>query len=77
MYNLTRADYQALRELQNDSCAICGIHQDDCKGSLHIDHCHITRKVRGLLCRHCNQGLGHFRDSKERLIAAITYLAHD
>jgi hypothetical protein len=41
---------------------------------LAIDHDHLTGKVRGLLCARCNQGIGLFSDSPERLEKAIGYL---
>ena len=42
--------------------------------SAHRDHDHKTGLNRGLLCAHCNLGLGHFRDSVDLLSAAIKYL---
>jgi hypothetical protein len=39
-----------------------------------IDHCHKTKKVRGLLCYRCNFGLGNFKDNIELLKSAILYL---
>lgn len=44
------------------------------KKSLSIDHNHQTGKVRGLLCHHCNVGLGHFKDNIELLNSALDYL---
>jgi hypothetical protein len=70
-YNITEAEVDALLEAQNGLCAICKEPQES---ALHIDHCHSRQKVRGLLCENCNRGLGMFRDSKERLLAAIVYL---
>lgn len=37
-------------------------------------HDHKTGKIRGLLCRACNHGLGNFLDSIENLEEAINYL---
>ena len=42
--------------------------------NINIDHDHTTLKVRGILCRHCNLGLGFFRDNKKFLKNAIAYL---
>lgn len=39
-----------------------------------VDHCHKTKRVRGIICHHCNLVLGHARDSVEVLSAAIAYL---
>lgn len=39
-----------------------------------VDHCHRTRRVRGLLCGRCNTMLGHARDSPEILRAGAAYL---
>jgi hypothetical protein len=41
----------------------------------HIDHDHLTGKVRGLLCHHCNAALGHVKDDPAILAALIKYLA--
>ena len=39
-----------------------------------LDHCHDSKKIRGILCGHCNTGLGAFKDDISRLNAAIEYL---
>lgn len=66
---LTPAEIEAIRIKQNDQCAICGtLHPTD------LDHCHASDKVRWLLCRHCNRGLGAFRDQPALLRKAAALL---
>ena len=72
-YGLSWDSYLALLEKQNSCCAICGVRENADK-SLDIDHDHTTGKVRGLLCGHCNRGLGNFKDSTELLENAVKYL---
>jgi Recombination endonuclease VII len=50
-------------------CAICGSEEN-----LHIDHDHNTGKIRALLCRSCNIGLGHFKDEPSLLVRGVDYL---
>ncbi|WP_371872188.1 endonuclease VII domain-containing protein [Phytohabitans houttuyneae] len=74
-YGMTEADYDALLEAQGGLCAICGGPPGDSRGFRpHIDHCHKTGRVRGILCNLCNQGLGGLRDDPEILRSAIAYL---
>jgi hypothetical protein len=63
-------EYQRLIDKSGGRCAICENDEKD----LVIDHDHKTGKVRGLLCRQCNSGLGMFGDSMDILKAAILYL---
>jgi hypothetical protein len=71
-YALTSAEFESMRTKQNNLCAIC---LSSSKKSLHIDHCHSTGKVRGLLCMKCNIALGLFKDSLNLLERAIEYLS--
>jgi hypothetical protein len=50
-------------------CVICGSVED-----LVVDHCHKTNIIRGMLCNHCNRGLGNFKDDPELLEFARMYL---
>lgn len=68
-YGITLADLKVLEQKQNNLCAIC----DEPK-PLHVDHCHKTGKVRGLLCNNCNNGLGRFKDNASRLRRAADYI---
>jgi len=66
--------YNEMFEQQNGCCKICNTHQSKLNRSLHVDHCHKTKEVRGLLCSGCNTGLGLFIDNKEFLLNACKYL---
>ena len=75
-YGLDWEAYHAILKMQNDCCAIC-LSPDSgsmCSQRLFVDHCHVTGKVRGLLCHHCNSALGHFQDNIHILQSAITYV---
>lgn len=75
-YGLTDEQYQAMLEKQEGRCSICGTAPKSpaTKYVLHVDHDHETGHIRGLLCPHCNHGLGKFKDSVELLQKAIDYL---
>ncbi len=68
-YGLTVAEYRAMVAAQGGRCLICKKRK-----KLVIDHCHNSTRVRGLLCSHCNSGLGYFFDTPERLEEAAVYL---
>ena len=76
LYGMTPEEYDEWFYKQGGQCAICGREDAGRKGSKYfsIDHDHKTGKVRGLLCRHCNVGLGSFMDDPELLVSAIQYL---
>jgi len=61
---------------QNNLCAICHNEFKPFK-DIHIDHNHITGKVRGLLCSKCNMSLGGFDDKINNLESAIIYLKNN
>ena len=77
-YGMTQKEYNKIFEQQNGVCAIC--NQAETFGQygklipLAVDHNHETDKIRGLLCRNCNLGIGYFNDSPELLKEVINYL---
>lgn len=74
-YNITKEEYLTLVKNQNNLCAICKEPEKNRK--LAIDHCHISGKVRGLLCTNCNLGIGNLQDRIDVLHSAINYLEHN
>lgn len=62
-------------ETQGNVCAICGT-DDPGKLDFCADHCHETGQKRGVLCRKCNSGLGHFGDDIETIKKAVEYLEY-
>lgn len=74
---LSDAEYTALLEAQNHSCAICGINASEEKHGLYVDHSYSTHKVRGLLCHKCNTGIAFFKDNPDHLAMAIEYLVRN
>lgn len=77
-YGLTLDGLAVLWESQDRSCAICqrpiSLNASEKSSKPHIDHCHVSGVVRGLLCLTCNTGLGMFGDSTDLLDAAKSYL---
>lgn len=80
-FGLTQEGYLTLLHEQQGVCKICLKPETSVRqGSvlaLAVDHCHKTGRVRGLLCSHCNKGLGHYKDDPKRLRAAADYLERD
>ena len=74
-YGLTQEEFHTLWNLQAGRCAICVERLiDDGTRLTHIDHCHKSGEIRGILCKDCNFGLGWFKDSKNLLLRAHDYL---
>ena len=69
LYNMTLKQYDQMFEAQNGNCAICGL--PELMSRLSVDHNHETGKIRGLLCRRCNSGLGWYESHCQK---AIEYL---
>lgn len=67
---------------QNSKCLICfkDLNLPNSYPTIDHDHSHCNKKhgcsecIRGVLCNHCNLGLGHFKDNIETIKQAIKYL---
>ena len=73
-YGLTMAEFEAMLASQGGVCAICGGPPNGPGKRYHVDHCHDTKKVRGLLCGKCNTAIGLLNHDPARLRAAAKYL---
>ena len=60
-YGITLEDYGVILAFQGGVCAICS--RPPAGRALHLDHDHVTKRPRGLLCFNCNRRvLGRQRD---------------
>jgi|SRR5262245_1296222 len=78
-YGITVTDYDRLLAEQGGGCALCGVKPEDLtqgryRTYLHVDHCHDTGRVRGLLCPEHNLLIGRFGDSPAMFRKIVAYL---
>jgi hypothetical protein len=81
VYSIDKDLYTQLYEFQGNLCAICKRANGKTR-RLSVDHDHkccdsrtsCGECVRGLLCRPCNDILGHLRDSTEAVARLMGYL---
>lgn len=71
-YRLAKSQYLNLVSAQNSSCKLCNKKEID-HFKLHVDHCHETKIVRGLLCGKCNQGIGLLNHDPNLIQKAALY----
>lgn len=63
------------RLLETDfACQSCGDRYSESTSYLNIDHCHLTKNVRGVLCRPCNLALGLLKDDPKRIRNLALYI---
>jgi hypothetical protein len=74
LFGIDLLQYKLLLEKQNYCCLICGMTQKENGKDLAVDHSPITGKIRGLLCKNCNVGLGYFKDQPTLIRKAADYL---
>ena len=74
-YGISLQEFNDLRVKQDFLCAICSKHETESNKGLHTDHCHETKKIRGLLCNSCNLAIGMMKHNITLLSKAIQYLS--
>lgn len=72
-YGLSLEDYRRMVAARGGLCDCCGKEPRGKRG-LFVDHDHVTEKVRGLLCYHCNSGIGRLGDDLGGVRLAEAYL---
>jgi hypothetical protein len=65
-FNIPREQYERMR---GQHCDICWRF-----GRMYVDHCHLTKQIRGMLCLNCNTALGQMKDRPDLLRRAAEYL---
>ena len=73
-YGITNAEYDALLAAQDGLCLLCKKPAAVLTRRLHVDHDHVSGKVRGLLCHGCNTAIGSMGDDPSLLRAAADYI---
>ena len=73
-YGITIDYFNHILRIQNGVCKIC-YGPPMGKGAYHVDHCHKTGKIRGLLCHKCNVALGMVGDNMDILRKLINYIS--
>lgn len=73
VYGLQPGEYGRIYLSQGGTCAICQ-RATGATRNLSVDHDHKTGLVRGLLCRPCNDLLGHLRDDPVAAMRIAQYL---
>lgn len=71
-YGITEHEFKMMLAEQDGRCAICMTPKPN--KDWHVDHCHASGEVRGILCNLCNGGLGFFQDNTDALAMASIYL---
>ena len=74
-YGLSQPDYEALLQSQRNCCAICEASFTTMLSNvIHVDHDHVSGRIRGIVCARCNRLLVGI-DNYEWRTKAITYVS--
>jgi hypothetical protein len=74
-YGLSKEAFNALLETQNFQCAACRTDLTVLSNkNIHVDHCHVIGRVRGIICHGCNTSLGLMRNDPNLIRRLALYL---
>lgn len=73
-YGISLAERDEMFLRQGGKCLICQKTEEQVRTKLGIDHCHKTKKIRGLLCSRCNYYIGYIKESPEVIRRLLSYL---
>jgi hypothetical protein len=79
-YGISPEEFEAQLAIQGGRCAICrvkltvGVENARAAESAVVDHNHDDDSLRGILCNHCNRGIGLLGDSVDGAFRAVEYL---
>jgi hypothetical protein len=77
LYGITREQFEELVTKQDHKCASC---KEDARGfehTLHVDHCHDSLEIRGLLCSGCNTAAGWLDNNPDTAEKLAEYLRNN
>lgn len=76
-FDISPEEYAALLHSQGGVCALCRTEKPGGRwANFHVDHCHETGRVRGVLCHGCNVALGQLGDDAQGLSRALAYVTN-
>jgi len=76
-YGLTLEQFDEFIRACGGRCPLCNVEfvaSSRSRECACIDHCHKSGKVRGVICKRCNIGIGHARENPEILKAWLSYI---
>jgi hypothetical protein len=73
-HGITSEEYDVIFQKQGAKCGNRACITVMETKNRHLDHCHVTNKIRGILCNRCNLALGLLRDNLEIINGLALYL---
>lgn len=73
-YGITREQYEELVTAQDGKCALCRVAFPKSRYHCHLDHCHETGIVRGIVCAKCNMRIDQYEDDPDLLLRYYEYI---